>query len=509
MNIKYSKCEIVTEKSIFDQTIEHPIDVDFSLPEYLPEISRILKCTANPMVLSKSVSGAAVSIEGDVAINLLYSDNTGNVSSFEYVIPFSKIIELPQTNVGYVKVALKTNYLNYRPTGKRRMDIHGAIGIIICAKNNEGFPMVSDIEGKYVETLKEEIELTSSCGYFEKNLIIDEELNISDDAPITHIIRYKATSNIDDAKIISGKIIVKGNLDLHILYSSEKVRKYKIYDTSIPYSQIIDAPGINDDYSVETDVNISALELKPRTNLSGDVTSLTVEGKLCVTADVYCDEKFEIVTDAFSTFCECDQNFDNVSYSKLCEISEDRFICKKNLEFSDGGLSEILDIWCDIQTGIAKPDNEGFLINGTITICILGIDSDETAVYYEKPLDFSYPCKIENTDSVSKISPNIKISNCSYTMQSKDKVEVRVELKTLCKAFMEKSISAVSDIHFNEENLKDNKRSFALVVYYSSNEEKIWSIAKRYNTSVESIKKANNLKCEHINEGQMILIPCI
>ena len=65
MEIKCNKFDIVTEKRVFDQVIEQSIDADFTLPEYLPEISRILKCTSTPMLISKSVEGATLSIEGE------------------------------------------------------------------------------------------------------------------------------------------------------------------------------------------------------------------------------------------------------------------------------------------------------------------------------------------------------------------------------------------------------------------------------------------------------------
>ncbi|MBR5451812.1 MAG: DUF3794 domain-containing protein [Clostridia bacterium] len=510
MEIKCSKFDIVTEKKVFDQVIEQSIDADFSLPEYLPEISRVLKCTSTPMLLSKSNEGSTLTIEGEESIVVIYSDNTGNISSFEYVIPFTKIIELPASNLGFIKVTLKTNYLNYRPTGKRKMDIHGAIGINICALYNESLPVITDLCGCGVEVQKEKIETTCPCGYFDKSIIIDEELILNEGAaPISSIIRYKANANIDECKIISGKIITKGELCLHTVYLSEEVKGCQKFDAIIPFTQIIDAAGTDDACNCEADVTVSSIELKPRANSAGDVCMLNLEAKLCIIAKTHCEQSFEIITDTFSTLYESEQTTKDVYYNKLLEIVEEKFICKKALEFTEGSLSQVVDMWCEVQTGPIKQVDGAHSVSGTVTVCILGYDSDETAVYFEKPLDFTYPCKIKSTDENLTIIPSISASDSSYILGDADKLEVRVELTVKNEVYVEKRITAVTDTNFCEDKKKASAKGYALVIYYPTDSEHIWDIAKRYNTSVDSIKKANGLECDRIPDGKMLLIPCV
>ena len=510
METKCNRSDILTEKNIFDQVIEQSIDADFTLPEYLPEISRVLKCSATPMLISKSVEGSALSVDGEVCVTVIYSGNSGSINSFEYVIPFSKTVELPQTHADYVKVRLKTNYLNYRPTGKRKMDVHGAVGISVCAVCNEGLPVVTDLCGKGVEVLKENVTLTCPCGHFEKSIIIDEELPLPDGSdPITSIIRYKAVSSISDCKIISGKIVAKGDVEIHILYFSEKSDCCRLYDTSIPFSQIIDAPGTDDDCQCDTSVSVASVELNPRTNLSGEVTSLTLEAKLCISADTCCEQNLSIVTDTFSTQHEGEYKTKNVCYSKLCDTVEEKFVCKKTLEFTEGSLSKVADMWCEIQTGPVKQGEDGYSVSGTVTVCVLGYDRDQTAVYFEKPLDFSYPCKILQSGENITVKPMINICESSYSFQDSDRLEVRVELLMKCKVFCDSKVCAVTEVSFDEQSKKVTDKGFSLAIYYTSTDEKIWNIAKRYNTSVQSIMQANELASDEISSGRMLLIPCI
>jgi LysM repeat protein len=44
-------------------------------------------------------------------------------------------------------------------------------------------------------------------------------------------------------------------------------------------------------------------------------------------------------------------------------------------------------------------------------------------------------------------------------------------------------------------------------VYKVSSGDSLWTIARKYNTTVENLKKLNNLKSDKLNIGQTLIIP--
>ena len=93
MEQKVLKTQVFTNDIIFNESAELPVDVDFMLPDYCPDIVKILKCRAQPMLVSKNVNGGAVGLDGTVAITLLYSDADNKICSYEHQFPFSKTFE--------------------------------------------------------------------------------------------------------------------------------------------------------------------------------------------------------------------------------------------------------------------------------------------------------------------------------------------------------------------------------------------------------------------------------
>ena len=95
MDNKALKTGVYYNENIFNEICEQPVDVDFTLPDYCPDISKIFKCKAVTRITSKGINGNNITVDGNVLITLLYCDNANNLCSYEYAYPFSKIKELP------------------------------------------------------------------------------------------------------------------------------------------------------------------------------------------------------------------------------------------------------------------------------------------------------------------------------------------------------------------------------------------------------------------------------
>ena len=71
MNYDVSKSNLAVRDLVFEGCKEVPVDMDSSLPDYCPDIQKILKCRVIPNISSKSISGDRLNIEGTAKIKLL------------------------------------------------------------------------------------------------------------------------------------------------------------------------------------------------------------------------------------------------------------------------------------------------------------------------------------------------------------------------------------------------------------------------------------------------------
>ena len=126
---------VCANEVIFNETAEQPIDIEFTLPDYLPDINRILKCRAISRISSKGINGSTISVDGCVTVTIIYSDSNNCLYSYEYQYPFNKKFEATNDIEGAVlQCKTRCEYINCRAVTGRKVDIHGASGIYLKAK---------------------------------------------------------------------------------------------------------------------------------------------------------------------------------------------------------------------------------------------------------------------------------------------------------------------------------------------------------------------------------------
>ena len=93
MDYKAVKQPVCVNETVFEKSCEVPFDIEFTMPDYCPDIMKILKCRVYPRIASKTINGNNVSIDGSVMVNVMYSDQSGCIYNYEQISPFSKTLE--------------------------------------------------------------------------------------------------------------------------------------------------------------------------------------------------------------------------------------------------------------------------------------------------------------------------------------------------------------------------------------------------------------------------------
>ena len=130
MEFNSNKDCINTCETSFQANSEQSIDCDVTLPEYMPDIVRILRCSAVAGVQSHQINGDRITAECECLIKVLYICEEGKIRCFDQNVHFSKQIELKSADaITDVFIGAKTDYVNYRISGQRKFEVHGAVTV--------------------------------------------------------------------------------------------------------------------------------------------------------------------------------------------------------------------------------------------------------------------------------------------------------------------------------------------------------------------------------------------
>ncbi len=508
MDINLTKHSIKSEELLFSDTVEIGTEETIHLSGAKPP-KKILKCSGKTIVTSKYVSDKTVTLEGTVYISLIYLDTNNCISNHEHNSFFSKTVEAnTDLTDGEVAVRVIDEKFFAKIGGDCVVNIsaHSSLEVIITKENEK--EMVCDIDQKCIEQLHSKFESTMPISSGEKNLVLEEEISVGNSQPAAEcLIRSNATAVIDETKIMGGKVMVKGTVKVYVLYHSVEGTRPQCFEESFPFSQLIDVQGITEDCRVDSFVKILFCELSPHTMGDEEIRSFTVSLKLAVSVKAYCEEEIPAVVDAYSTLGGYSFKKEAVTFKKLKEAFCERFIAKKNLEFTDGAIGSVIDMWCEVKNSLHKFEGRTLKITGTILVNLLVYDCDGIPECYERPMDFEYTYTPKDELCAPTAMYDITIGNCSYTITAANTVAVAVEPQVAVSIYDNMKKEILVDVVQDENATLKNCRQSSIVLYFAETGEKLWDIARRYNSSVEEIKTINSCSDDVLLAPKKFIIP--
>ncbi|MBE6855625.1 MAG: hypothetical protein E7501_08250, partial [Ruminococcus sp.] len=77
MELKINREVIELRETIYNGAQEQSVELDYVLPDYYPEIFRILQTRTEPKILSQQINGTTLSYELCVTVEVLYCGEAG------------------------------------------------------------------------------------------------------------------------------------------------------------------------------------------------------------------------------------------------------------------------------------------------------------------------------------------------------------------------------------------------------------------------------------------------
>lgn len=127
----------------------------------------------------------------------------------------------------------------------------------------------------------------------------------------------------------------------------------------------------------------------------------------------------------------------------------------------------------------------------------------------EKDCAFEETAELDDIPENSVINAEINASDVSYNISSDNVLTAKAELSARIFVSASASIKALTDIVIDDSVKKERDGDYAIKLYYGVENEEVWSIAKRYSTSVTAVMEENEIAGERLENGGMLLIPIV
>lgn len=491
----------------FEANSEQSIESEVNLPDYFPDIVKLVKCTLTPNILSVNVSEHKIMTEGSALISVLYLSDDGNLHCFEQRQAFSKALDNRNMDNCVFDVNAKTEYINCRVASQRKMDIHASVNFNFKAYDRVTAKVVSQSEDSTIQTRTYPISFSNLLDFNIKYFTLNETVQVgSAQNSIAQIVKSDARVSVESIKSVKGKMLIKGSLLIDVLYLSENDFTLQRIENSIPLSQIIEA-STTDESLNHVDLTVFGLEVYAKTDSSGALRLIDVTANIKALINVYENKNLDLIDDIYSTKYNLTETRKELGIIKLVDEIQDNFLTRATLNFDDFQISSVLNSSVENIDYTNITENDTVVTKGSVKLNFLVEDTQQLVHSVDKSIDFEYRSKSENNDCLSCES-KLVFGGMSYILQNENAVDIKAEFIVQELIFSTLRQNFVTDFQIDDGDVKE-KTNAALVIYFSDEGESLWSIAKRYNTTVKSIKEENKLEEDILTQKTKLLIPSI
>ena len=500
----------LTKKSISrlryaaDTVTEQAVDVDLSLPDYCPDIEKILSCSLIPEVNLSNVSGDRLNIEGSSCLRVLYLDGDQALRMYEYRTPFSESVPLKgEIGDSAVYVDAKPEYLNCRALSPRKLSLHGAFSLSVRIAVTDDQPYYS-CDDDELQTKSDRLTVSSLSGLCSESFSVQEDISVSGKSDISALLSHRLTARITDVKAIRNKIMLNAELKLEMMYlSGIEDPELECLSYSLPISRVIDCDGVDENSVIDSDLNVMSGDVRLSDDALDGSSMLTLDARLCFNALCYAAEEIEVLSDAFST-------------DREAQVQTEPFSCSSGIvcrSFTDVGkatvgldeeIGRILDVHCEKLSADHVASDDGVMIRAKMTVGIFFENSEKEKRYVERDAEFSYRPDTEGYPEILRL--RAAAESLSYRLKDSRQLELRAEMcyrLTLCRRLNCAAVTGVS----TDDDAPQRESDSTLILYYADSGDRVWDIAKRFCSRPADIIAENDLEGEEIDAGMMLMIP--
>ncbi len=477
----------------FDNYINHEASGDFTLPDYLPQIKKIVSVSSAVVPSGKFISdnGASntlVEFGGAVNYTIIYMDEKNELAGAAISLDYESNTAIPSP-ISAVSVDTHADNNSCRVTGPRKLSMKTRLRSRVSAFAEKSLAervinCVNAADELALERLTQQYQTvlrkTASLKDLHVSDTFDSVTANSELRPIYcgGIVHVKDSHAENDVISVSGDIIVK------CLYSiGTDTIQIKSTEKSIPFSESIDCEGVNDKYSV------CACGRGIGLTVSNDETAGTLVFDMAfeLECEAMTNSPVSVTSDIYSTSNECTAKYKETDIFTAVRCNDGNLTVNESVKRQNNSPSEIIDIIGDASVDKIELINGKLTATGNCGFKIIMVSKNKGGEGNSAPEysceDYSIPFKYECDAGKNNAGEIVWRALCDmYEVSAKldsDKITVNAELALSVSALKKERITHLDSAELNKSVIY-SRDDASITVIYPEPSDTVWTIAKAH-----------------------------
>ena len=509
----------ITEKPKTVITIEE----DILVPDTKPDLARILLIEGTPHPASREISQIGkgedyLSVSGDIELQTLYlpekQEGGEPMIAVQTRVPYQEQWHTTLTPGATLQMDTRIEKIEHMVINERKYRVKISLAIYAREYTERNLELFEGISGEEIQMQREKIEITNVAQRKTDTLHISQDLEIKAECPIEAILRQDIAV-VENYKQVTGeKIVISGFICVNLLYRCREEAAFceNLHQAreKVEFTQFI--PLQSGATGAGSHICFDGSDLKVKLVRGEDGEELLrLEGDLLTEVEIYCNTEKEVIVDAYHRekdfLCDFQEEHCRTLVGTTMGESSLREIFSP--EVPGGEIERILYTGGEISSGGSRCEQGKIVTEGTLTIkmiCLCAGDAETQTqmLSVAEAVPFRVVTTIPQLNGNESMRAQMYIKDLWAEKINGKQIECNASVLAMTEVMREVPIQVLTNPAFAEGG--STQRPAPMVIYIVKPEDRLWDIAKKYKSTVETIAEINHLEEESLQPGQKLLI---
>ena len=491
------------------------IGEDYSLPEGKPDMAKILQTKEELRMEDVHPEKGKVKIRGKLEVQVLYlaERSAQMAASLEMEFPFEESLYIEGAATGdHLEIDWCMEEWKVSMIHPGKLSVRGLVNLRAVLTETQSHQVTETLEGdSNTHTKTENLTMAEVVLERKDSYRIRDEVVLPVNKPNVSEILWKDLQLRGlELRVQEGRVAVKGEVLFLVVYEGEEDQTMLQWlEQTIPFQGTLEVPGLAPEMFgiLETEISHQNIELKP--DYDGEMRMFQMEMLLDVHMHIYEEHSRPVLRDAYNTKEQLQLQRQEISYEKLrmCNYAKCRVSGQEHLE-DEPGILQILGQHAQFMGKTSKVTDQGIVREGTLEVQVLYVTANDRMPLGSMTVRIPYSQLIEIPEmkkedrwKVSEILEQVFVS-----MPNGNQIEVRGVIGMNACVLEQCRLQNITDSSVQSYDVEEYKKRPGMVIHFVQPKESLWEIAKENRTTMEEIKKMNELVVEEVVPGQKLLL---
>ena len=462
------------------------------LPDALPDIQNILSSWGQVVIRGKEWRSGCIEVSGGVKAWVLYTGEDGQKANpVETWLPFQFSWDVAATDRdGEIIAEPSLCSIDARTLSDRKILVRATVGIVMEALVPAETTVydVGEVPAE-VQILRNTYPMLLPVEAGEKIIQIEEPLDSFGQDPDISLLRYNLIPAVEENKIISDKLVMRGNAVLDVLFmdSACAIHSRRL---EIPWSQYTQ---LNAEHEQDANVNlcfaVADMEIE-----KAEQSGFSLKCGIVSQYVVYENKPITVIEDAYVPNRIVNCTAETVSLPAILDTQDRILQVEADVQLLG---HEILDIsmLADSLQRRTEADRKTVMTSGSFQILSVDMEGNLCTAHAKWETNWVL-------DMHQNVQNDVTLSLTGVPKISGDSISGSIRLTSRSTATQ--GMQAINKIELGEAEQPDPNRPS--IILRPIGNESLWQIAKSTGSTVDAIQKVNEIQ-QPVNSNQMLLIP--